>query len=153
MGRAMDHRTRLVQRNELASLLSLYKHLHESDSEPPEDTLSSLWDEICNDPNMYIFLVEVDGVLVSSCVLAMIRNLTRGARPYGVIKNVVTHGAHRKKGYGKAVLTAALKRAWERNCYKVMLLTGRKDEGTLRIYEEVGFVGGMKTGFVAYPDA
>lgn len=102
---------------------------------------------------MHIFVVDVDGTIVASCVLIVLRNLTRGARPYGLIENVVTHADHRGKGYGGVLLTAALKLAWGRKCYKVMLLTGRKDERTLRFYEKVGFIGGIKTGFVAYPDA
>jgi hypothetical protein len=40
---------------------------------------------------------------------------------------------------------------WEDGCYKVMLLTGRQDEATLRFYEKVGFRRGVKTGFVATP--
>jgi hypothetical protein len=38
---------------------------------------------------------------------------------------------------------------WEQNCYKVMLLTGRRDEATLRFYQQAGFEAGVKTGFVA----
>jgi hypothetical protein len=33
-----------------------------------------------------------------------------------------------------------------------MLLTGRKQEETLRFYERAGFQRGVKTGFVAKPD-
>jgi len=143
---------RRINHDELPALLNLYQHLHEDDIDPPEEALASLWDEIINDKHMNILVVDVGGIIVASCVLVTIRNLTRGARPYGLIENVVTHADHRRNGYGKALLGVALQLAWERNCYKVMLLTGRKDEPTLRFYEEVGFIGGIKTGFVAYPE-
>jgi len=37
------------------------------------------------------------------------------------------------------------------HCYKVMLLTGRKGEGTLRFYERAGFDRHGKQAFVARP--
>jgi GNAT superfamily N-acetyltransferase len=83
--------------------------------------------------------------------LIVIPNLTRGARPYGLIENVVTHPEYRKQGIGSNLLRYALRLAWEKQCYKVMLLTGRKQEETLRFYESVGFQRGIKTGFVAKP--
>ena len=42
----------------------------------------------------------VDGQLVASCNLAVIPNLTRGGRAYGVIENVITDAAHRGQGRG-----------------------------------------------------
>ena len=68
------------------------------------------------------------------------------------MENVVTHVAYRRRGYAKAVLLEALKDAWSANCYKVMLLTGRKDEATCRFYESVGFDRNGKA-FVAKPAA
>lgn len=75
----------------------------------------------------------------------------RSCRPYGVIENVVTHAGHRRRGYAKAILRAALADAWTAQCYKVMLLTGRKDEGTFRLYESAGFYRNAKQAFVAKP--
>ena len=40
--------------------------------------------------------------------------------------------------------------AWENNSYKVMLLTSRKDEATLRFYRRSGLESSVKIGFVAY---
>jgi ribosomal protein S18 acetylase RimI-like enzyme len=59
--------------------------------------------------------------------------------------------AHRRQGYAKAVLLEALEDAWAANCYKVMLLTGRKDDATFRFYESVGFNRNEKQAFVAKP--
>jgi GNAT superfamily N-acetyltransferase len=61
--------------------------------------------------------------------------------------------AHRRQGYAKAVLLEALKDAWAASCYKVMLLTGRKDEATFRFYESVGFDRNGKQAFIAKPTA
>ena len=81
----------------------------------------------------------------------MIPNLTRGGRPYGVIENVVTQAEHRACGFGKAVLAEALSAAWSQGCYKVMLMTGRKDEATFQFYESAGFDREAKQAFIAKP--
>lgn len=96
-------------------------------------------------------VAEADDRLISTCVLVIVPNLTRGARPYGLIENVVTHPSYRGRGIGTRLLQHALDSAWRRNCYKVMLLTGSRREETLRFYELAGFQRNVKTGFVAYP--
>lgn len=143
---------REIHSNELQSLLGLYAHLHERDDPPPSDAVAgAVWSEVFANPRIRYFGGFASGSLVASCTLAVIPNLTRACRPYGVIENVVTHAAHRRQGWGKAVLTHALEHAWRQNCYKVMLLTGRKDEATLRFYEQAGFDQHDKQAFVAKP--
>jgi ribosomal protein S18 acetylase RimI-like enzyme len=140
---------RRIRNEELEDLLGLYGQLHEGDPDIREDPrLEEHWDNILNDPNLHYLAVEVDGKIVSSCCLAIIKNLTRAMRPYCIIENVITDRNFRKRGYGTMVLSKAVDIARERDCYKVMLLTGQKDEGTLRFYEQAGFVRGKKTGFI-----
>jgi GNAT superfamily N-acetyltransferase len=112
------------------------------------DYITELWKEVFYDHGRYYFVVEEDGQLVSSCTLDIIKNLTRSGKPYGLIENVVTHKDYRKKGYGTAILHKAVETAKENNCYKVVLLTGRKEESILRFYERAGFEKGIKTGFI-----
>lgn len=40
--------------------------------------------------------------------------------------------------------------AEEENCYKMMLLTGSKEEGTLRFYERAGYNRNDKTAFIQW---
>jgi GNAT superfamily N-acetyltransferase len=142
---------RLIQYHELGELLDLYGQLHPDD--PPVERnngLEQAWDEIYNDSNQFYLVCEENGKIVSSCTLAIIKNLTRSMRPYGIIENVITHRDHRRHGYGTKVLRKAIDLAREKNCYKVMLMTGAKDEATLRFYEGTGLEKGIKTGFVKY---
>ena len=130
-------------------MLDLYKYLNPDDPDiKGTDYITQLWAEIFNDPDQYYFVVEEDGRLVSTCMLAIIKNLTRSGRPFGLIEYVVTHSEYRNRGYGTAILQKAVETAKNNNCYKVMLLTGRKEESTLRFYEQAGFERGVKTGFV-----
>jgi GNAT superfamily N-acetyltransferase len=143
---------RRVRREELDELLTLYRHLHRKDAPPPaRSALNALWISIMADPHLLYFVGELNREIISSCALAIIPNLTRGGRPYGLIENVVTHADYRNRGFGTAVVRQALQAAWNANCYKVMLSTGSKEESTLRFYENAGFQRGIKTGFVAYP--
>ena len=142
-----------VREGDLAALLDLYRHLNPGDPVlDPSGEILAHWRSILANPDVQLLGAYLNDQLVATCVLVLIPNLTRGARPYGLIENVLTHPEHRKRGLGTALLRHALDLAWSRNAYKVMLLTGRRDEAVSRFYEKAGFLAGVKTGFVAYPD-
>ena len=144
---------REVADEELFALLCLYARLHPEEEMLPLDEAAPLWKTMRQDLNHLYWGAYWNGSLAATCTLIVVPNLTRGGRPYGLIENVVTHPDYRRRGLGTAVLKHALQTAWEHSCYKVMLLTGSKNESTLRFYEKAGFERGVKTGFVARPSA
>jgi GNAT superfamily N-acetyltransferase len=130
-------------------MLALYRHLNPDDPVLTPDQADAAWSAMFGSDMMTVFVAEADEALVSSCTLLVIPNLTRGARPYALVENVVTRADYRKRGLARAVLEAALDAAWAADCYKVMLATGSKNPETLRFYERSGFERGGKTFFQA----
>ncbi|MEO7190097.1 MAG: GNAT family N-acetyltransferase [Vicinamibacterales bacterium] len=144
---------RAIEHHELDELLSLYSHLHTQDEPRPDRyVLEAVWAEALANQRIRYFGGFEQGRLLSSCNIAVIPNLTRGCRPYGVIENVVTDAAYRRQGRGSALLAHALAFAWSHRCYKVMLFTGRQEEATLRFYEKAGFDRHSKQAFIARPE-
>jgi GNAT superfamily N-acetyltransferase len=139
---------------DLMQIIDLYQYFGNHDSpQPTQDSYQKIWQEIQDDPHQVYIVAENDGKLISTCFIVFIPNMNHAIRPFGLIENVVTHPDYRGKGVATGVLHYALTLAWERNCYKVMLMTGSKKEETLRFYEKAGFKKGIKTGFIAYPPA
>jgi len=144
---------RSARSEDLNALLGLYRYLHTDDGPPPERSqLEMVWKSLQENPGIRYFVAEIGDQIVSTCNLSVVPNLTRGAQPFGVIENVVTHADYRRRGLATALLQHALRTAWAFGCYKVMLMTGRRDLATLRFYQQAGFRLGVKTAFVATPE-
>ena len=139
---------REIKENELFDLLELYLNLHESSVPKMTEHLKSVWDTIINDNNHHIIVNEQDGKIVSSCVCVIIPNLTRNVRPYAFVENVVTHSDYRGKGYATDCLNYAKELAKKAECYKMMLLTGSKEDSTLNFYTKAGYNSTDKTAFI-----
>ncbi|QIG91850.1 GNAT family N-acetyltransferase [Bradyrhizobium sp. 6(2017)] len=138
---------RSATEHDLPEVLKLYRHLHPHDPELETAAAERVWSKLLTSSFMTVIVGQAADLLVSSCTLAIVPNLSRGGRSYAVIENVVTHADHRRQGLGRRVLAHALDVAWRADCYKVLLATGSKRETTLRFYEEAGFHRGGKTYF------
>lgn len=141
---------RKVYEDELNKLLELYLHLHEDTIPKMTEHLITTWNTIMRDENHHIIVKEIDGKIVSSCVCVIIPNLTRNIRPYAFIENVVTHSDYRGKGYATQCLNYAKDIAKNSNCYKLMLLTGSKDDKTLSFYTNAGYNSTDKIAFIQW---
>ena len=140
---------REINENDYDGLMALYLHLHETEI-PPFDKAEGVWKKILADENYHIIVAEENGVIVSSCTVVIVPNLTRGVRSYARVENVVTHAEHRGKGLATACLNRAKEIAVSAGCYNIALLTGSKSEATLKFYENAGYNRTDKTGFIMW---
>lgn len=140
---------RLARPDDMAGMLDLYQHLNPTDPRVEDDKAGVAWAALLGSDLIRLFVAEVGGELASSCMLVIIPNITRSARSFALIENVVTHAGHRRTGLGRAVLAAALDAAWQAGCYKVMLATGSRQGSTWSFYEGAGFARATKTHFEA----
>ncbi|NLO84889.1 MAG: GNAT family N-acetyltransferase [Clostridiales bacterium] len=141
---------REAQSHDLQALLALYTQLHGNEMSAMDSAIGGLWNNIMTDQNHHVIVGLSDDLLVCSCVLITMPNLTHQQRPYALIENVITHEEHRNKGYASALLDFAKQLAMNQNCYKIMLMTSSKKEETLRFYEKAGFNREDKTAFIQW---
>ena len=131
-------------------LMKLYMQLHNNPMPDQNQEIVQLWNRILTDENHHIIVAEEDGMIVSSCVCVIIPNLTHNQQPYAFVENVITDKNYRHKGLATKCLNYAKELAIKENCYKLMLLTGSKEESTLRFYEKAGYNRKDKTAFIQW---
>lgn len=141
---------REAKEKDLNSLLELYLFLHEDYIPEMSEHLRETWEQIMKERNHHIIVNEQNGKIVASCVCVIIPNLTRNIRPYAFVENVVTHADYRNKGLATECLNYARNIARDKNCYKMMLLTGSKSEETLNFYRNAGYNSADKTAFIQW---
>jgi len=138
---------RQAAEKDLPGILFLYKHLFPEENYTDPGEYQEEWSTILNQEGICYFVGEENGKIVAVCNIAVIPNIARNRRPYGVIENVITHPDMRRQGYGKGVVKKAIEYARSRNCYKVMLLSGSTRNSAHQFYEQIGFDGNSKKGF------
>ena len=139
---------RLAQATDLASLLELYRVAEVSPSAEPIERAERIWLEMLSDTGVAVFVSDLNTQIVATCMLITAPNLLRAGRRHGFLENVVTHPEFRGQGHGRAVVDAALIAAWTRDCYHVLLQSGREDPRVHRFYQRCGFEPGLRVGYV-----
>jgi GNAT superfamily N-acetyltransferase len=140
---------RLAQTADLASLLDLFRVSEVSPSAEPIERAEHIWLETLSDRSVAIFVSAVEARIVASCMLITAPNLLRAGRRHGFLENVVTHPEFQGQGHGRAVVGAALAEAWTRDCYHVLMQSGRQHPRVHRFYQRCGFEPGLRIGYVA----
>ncbi|MCR5652011.1 MAG: GNAT family N-acetyltransferase [Lachnospiraceae bacterium] len=138
---------RRLTKQDLQSLLELYKQLQPDDDPSSVEESKSVWQEIENDPNIQYFGAIDNGKVVSTCYAVYIPNLTRNNRGICFIENIVTDKDYRNQGLASRVIDMAVAYAKEKDCYKVILQSGITREDAHRFYENKGFDGSSKKAF------
>ena len=140
---------RLALASDLPSLLLLFAVSEVSPAARPQDRAERIWQATLAQQGVHVFVADHGSRIAASCVLITAPNLLRGGRCHGFLENVVTHPELRGRGYGKAVIKAALAQAWAADCHHVMMQSGRADPRVHAFYEGLGFEPGLRVAYVA----
>ena len=144
----MNHQLRLkiATVDDTDALQALYVHLSKDNESYSSKLAKRNLVKLSQYEGSCVLVGEIDNVIIVSRTLVIVPNLTRGGASSALIENVVTHSDYRGLGYGKLILDAASNRAWEHDCYKIILTTGSTKPSTLDFYESAGFEQ-SRTGF------
>ncbi|MBR7837664.1 GNAT family N-acetyltransferase [Actinospica durhamensis] len=124
--------------SDVPALLSLYAELHPTDPPVAPERVAEVWQHIAAQTGRTILVAELGGDVVGTVDCALLPNLTRGARPYLVVENVVVAERVRRQGVGTALFDAVTELAQQTHSYKIQLISASKNEGTHAFYRALG---------------
>lgn len=139
---------KVASHKDLDGMLELYTHLNDYQKPEVDTRVKSVWENILNDENRYTLVAYQDKKVVSSLTLFINQSLAKNQRPFALIEYVVTSPECRGKGIATKLLEKAETIAQKSNCYKMMLITGQKNEYVHKLYKNFGFKSEGKTAYV-----
>lgn len=96
-------------RKDLATILELYRELRPNDPVLSNTQASESKDHLLSSPGVRVIVAEQAGVVVSSCMLAMISNLANGGRAHLASLSILSRQA-------PAAARASLAPCWSMRC-------------------------------------
>lgn len=138
---------REARQDDLPVLARLYTQLSRHNAPDVTDAHHAAWAQLEAQPHTHQLVAELDGRVVGTLLVAVIPNLTRGARPFGVVESVVVDESARGQGVGSALMGAAETFARQAGAYKVMLMTVSEKTAAVALYRSRGFDGDTKVAF------
>jgi ribosomal protein S18 acetylase RimI-like enzyme len=135
----MQISVRAASQADVPALLDLYAELHPADLPPAAQTALDVWRAIEAQPGRTVLVAQAGATVVGTVDCTVLANLTRGARPFMLVENVVVSAGYRRAGIGSALLEAAEHLARQAGCYKVQLLSRAGRDAAHAFYESHGF--------------
>jgi len=147
---------RLAETNDLKVLCQLYIAFHEFHVRGIPARLLSLGDpgtydctdlfktlnELLVDPNVAIFVADVDGRVVGLAEVHLRHDESSSAKvayPYGYLQSLMVEAAFRRRGVGRQLVAAAEQWAKGRGAAEMRLETWEFAAGPLSFYESIGY--------------
>jgi GNAT superfamily N-acetyltransferase len=140
---------RIATSEDLAALLDLFRVSDVSATVEPIERAEQIWRQTMSHHGATIFVSEAGAKIAATCMLITAPNLLRSGQGHAFLENVVCHPAFQGRGHARAVVEAALSKAWAMGCHHVLLQSGRGDPRVHRFYERCGFEPGLRTAYVA----
>lgn len=106
---------------------------------PGDPQYLAAFEEISADPNQFLAVLEVDGVVAGTLQLTFTPGLSRLGMKRATIEAVRIHQDHRGSGLGQRFIEWAIDEARSRGCGLVQLTTDASRADAHRFYERLGF--------------
>jgi GNAT superfamily N-acetyltransferase len=127
-----------IQDDDPERVFGLLWQLAPDDPRPDPGRLAKVWEEIHQQPGRCLLLAMCEDEPVGTVDTVLVPNLTRMARPYMLVENMVVDARHRRRGIGGLLMAAAEARARSAGCYKIQLLSNARRSDAHRFYEAAG---------------
>ncbi|HEY1693295.1 MAG TPA: GNAT family N-acetyltransferase [Polyangiaceae bacterium] len=136
---------RLATRADVAAILALLADdenaSHPERGAPPADLAPYLeaFDAIAADAHQDLYVAELDGRVVGTFQLMVLRHLTWAGGRVAQVESVHVHSSERRRGIGEAMMRFAMDEGRRRGCHRLQLTSNRRRWDAHRFYERLGF--------------
>ena len=131
---------RLAEREDLPSVLALYRELSLGESKSLSITSAeALFDKISRYPDYQMYVAVQDNVIIGTFTLMMMDNLAHAGAPSAIVEDVAVHADWQGKGVGNQMMQFVMAVSREKGAYKLVLSSHVKREAAHRFYEKLGF--------------
>ena len=128
-------------------LQSLYRQLVDDENVKVTECQIQI---IADDARTRLLICEVDGHARGSVLVCLCADAMYSGQPFAVIENLIVDRECRGSGIGEALILEAERFCLSRNCSKIMLLSSAFRVDAHQFFEQLGFRGDRKRGFVKY---
>ena len=103
-----------------------------------------------NSDNNFLFVAEISGSVAGTVQLNICPDAMYKTQPYALVENIIVEQTSEKQGVGKALLSKVEEICIINNCSKIMLLSSSLRTEAHNFFEQLGYSGSTKKGFVKY---
>jgi N-acetylglutamate synthase-like GNAT family acetyltransferase len=128
-------------------LHSLYRQLVDDENVKVTESQIRI---IADDARTRLLICEVDGIAKGTVLVCLCADAMYSAQPFAVIENLVVDGECRGSGIGQALMLEVERFCVSQHCSKIMLLSSAFRVNAHQFFEQIGFRGDRKRGFVKY---
>ncbi|WP_220669724.1 GNAT family N-acetyltransferase [Paraburkholderia fungorum] len=138
---------RTARRADADALQSLYRQLVNDENVNPTESQIQILEE---DARTQLLVCEIEGHVRGTVLICLCSDAMYAGQPFAVVENLVVDLEFRGNGVGRALLREVEQFCLSRNCSKMMLLSSASRVRAHRFFEQVGFSGDRKRGFIKY---
>lgn len=130
---------------DIPQLANLYKQFWNEDSYV--DTMYQKYSQYITEGSHILLSAVENNSLIGSVMGVICGELYGDCRPFLVLENMIIDKDHRNRGIGKELIFELEKRATEKNCTQIILVTESDRVDACKFYESVGYNPETHMGF------